>query len=61
MTALLLQGGSVVNSDIETRDDVLVRDGVVLGQDKELAARIVATARAMREWATANPIGPPGT
>jgi len=33
----------------------LVRDGVVLGEDMALAARIVATARAMREWATANP------
>lgn len=29
MSSLLLQGGSVVNSDIETRDDVLMRDGTV--------------------------------
>lgn len=33
----------------------LVRDGVVLGENKELAARVEAAARAMREWAKANP------
>lgn len=33
----------------------LVRDGVVLGEDRGLAARVEATARAMREWAKANP------
>lgn len=32
--SLLLQGGSVVNSDWETKDDVLVRDGVVEEVDR---------------------------
>jgi cytosine/adenosine deaminase-related metal-dependent hydrolase len=38
----------------------LVRDGVLLSEDKGLAARVEGTARAMREWAKANPLGPPG-